>query len=327
MGQLVNGEWRTDWYEPDAEGRFRRPTTQFRARVTADGSSGFRVEPGRYHLYVSLACPWAHRTVIVRRAKGLEDAVGLSIVDAHMGDDGWEFRDAPGTIPDTVNGARFLRDVYLKANPRYTGRVTVPVVWDKQTGTIVNNESREIMRMLDVEFHPLARRDLTFLPPGGERDVDAVLDALFEPINNGVYRAGFARSQRAYEEACEEVFAALGRWEETLSRQRYLCGDVPTEADVAMYTTLVRFDVVYYSHFKLNLRRIQDHQNLWGYLRDLYQTPGFGETTDVEQIKQHYFWSQTTVNPTRIVPLGPIVDFTAPHDRERFGRVHRSPNA
>jgi glutathionyl-hydroquinone reductase len=315
MGQLVDGEWRTGWYEPDPEGRFRRPDTKFHDRVTADGSSGFPAQAGRYHLYVSYACPWAHRTLVTRAVRRLEPVVGVSIVDPHMGSDGWEFSDAPGTVPDTVNGARLLREIYLKSQPRYTGRVTVPVLWDRESQTIVNNTSREIMRMLDVEFRAFGDPERTLLPEGLAPAVDAGLDAIYEPINNGVYKAGFATSQAAYADACSTLFDALDRWEGVLGEQRYLCGDRLTEADVAMYTTLVRFDLVYYAHFKCNLRRLRDHHNLWNYLLDLHQTPGFRETTHLDHIKTHYYWSQTTVNPHRIVPLGPTLDYDAPHDR------------
>ena len=318
MGLLVDGQWRTDWYESDSEGRFRRPNTHFHGRVRAETGAAHPPASGRYHLYVSLACPWAHRTLITRRRRGLEEHVSVSVVDPHMGDDGWAFSNYPGCMPDPIHGARLLRDVYLAADPRYTGRVTTPVLWDREAGTIVNNESREIMRMLDVEFGELATPGTSLIPECGADAVDRILDALYEPVNNGVYRAGFATTQDAYEEACTLLFEQLDRWDTELATRRYLCGAEISEADVAMYVTLARFDTVYFGHFKCNQRRIQDYPNLGGYLRDLYQSPGFGATTDLRHIKVHYYWSQATVNPTRIVPLGPDVDLGAPHDRKRF---------
>jgi glutathionyl-hydroquinone reductase len=316
-GQLIDGEWvkERDWAGKD--GRFNRQTAVFRDRITRDGSSGFPVEAGRYHLYVSYACPWAHRTIITRALRGLEEVIGMSVVDPHMGDDGWEFSDAPGAVPDAVNGARYLRDIYLKVDHKYTGRVTVPVLWDKVRGTIVCNESREVMRMLDVEFDELAGGGPTLAPPELVSQIDAALDAIYKPINNGVYRAGFATSQEAYEEACTELFEALDRWDEHLSKNRYLCGDRMTEADIALFTTLLRFDLVYYAHFKCNVRRIQDYPSLSGFLRDIYQTPGVAETCNLDHIKVHYYWSQANVNPSRVVPLGPAVDLTSPHGRDR----------
>jgi putative glutathione S-transferase len=318
MGHFINGVWHTEWYQPDEKGRFQRPPTRFRNRVTADGSSGFPAEAGRYHLYISYACPWASRIAILRRLKGLEDVISMSVVDPRMGEQGWSFGGYPGSDRDAVHAARLLGEVYLKAQPDYTGRVTVPVLWDLQKGTIVNNESRELMRMLGSEFDALGDASVQLAPPSLRERVEATLDAIYEPINNGVYRCGFAASQEAYAAACRELFAALEVWEQVLGTQRYLCGDTLTEADVAMYTTLVRFDLVYYSHFKCNVRRIQDMPNLWGYLKELYQTPGFHETTNLDHIKVHYYWSQTTVNPTRVVPLGPHVPLSEPHDRHRL---------
>ena len=317
---LVEGEWRTERQRQDEEGRFVRAETSFRDFVTADGSSGYRAEPGRYHLYVSWACPWAHRTAILRKLKGLEDAIGLSTVGSFMGDDGWAFYDEPGTIPDIVNGAHYLREVYIKADPYYTGRVTTPVLWDKETGTIVNNESRDIIRMFDHEFDavPGARREVDFCPENLREEVDRALDELYEPVNNGVYKTGFATTQEAYAEAVVRLFDALDRWEEVLGRRRYLCGDRITEADWSFFATLVRFDPVYYGHFKCNLRRVVDYTNLWGYLKDLYGQPGVAETVDFGHIKRHYYRSHESINPTRIVPKGPIMNFDEPHDRERL---------
>ncbi|HET7479373.1 MAG TPA: glutathione S-transferase family protein, partial [Rubrobacteraceae bacterium] len=275
-------------------------------------------EAGRYHLYIAWACPWAHRTAIMRKLKGLEDAIGLSAVGSFMGDDGWAFYDEPGVIPDTVNGAHYLREVYAKADPEYTGRVTTPVLWDKETGTIVNNESREIIRMLDTEFGEFSTTGADYCPDGLRDEIDAIITAIYEPINNGVYRSGFATSQEAYEEAVTELFDALDYWEGVLSERRYLCGGRITEADWCMFPTLVRFDAVYHGHFKCNLRRIVDYPNLWGYLRDLYQQPGVAETVNMEHIKKHYYRSHESINPTRIVPKGPILDFSGTHGRDRM---------
>jgi putative glutathione S-transferase len=318
MGRLIEGAWtKDDVVRTDAKGRFVRSDSVFRDWVTADGRSGYAAEAGRYHLYVSLACPWAHRTLIVRNLRGLDRAISLSVVDYFLGPEGWHFSDAPGAIPDPVHGARLLREVYVKASPGYTGRVTVPVLWDKRTGTIVNNESREIVRMFDTAFDAYAREGTGFLPAGREAEVDATIDANYAPINNGVYRAGFARSQEAYDEAVTELFAALDRCEAVLARRRYLCGDRITEADWCLFTTLVRFDAVYHTHFKCNLRRIADYPNLGNYLKDLYQVPGVAETVDFTHIKGHYFRSHTSINPSGIVPNGPLLDLATPHDRDR----------
>jgi glutathionyl-hydroquinone reductase len=315
-GALVNGEWKTERQWQNTDGSFVRSTTSFRDRVTADGSSGFPAEAGRYHLYVAWACPWAHRTAIMRTLKGLEDAVGLSAAGSFMGEDGWAFHDEPGVIPDSVNGAHYLREVYTKADPDYTGRVTTPILWDKETGTIVNNESREIVRMLDTEFGEFATSDANFFPEDSRDDIEAAIDAIYEPVNNGVYRSGFATKQRAYDEAVTEVFDALDHWDELLASRRYLCGDRITEADWCLFPTLVRFDPVYHGHFKCNLRRIVDYPNLWGYLKDLYQQPGVAGTVNMDHIKKHYYGSHESINPTRIVPKGPILDFTEAHGRE-----------
>lgn len=317
-GMLVKGQWVKDRNDLDAEGKFNEIPTTFRDRVTADGSSGFKAEAGRYHLYVSLACPWAHRTLIMRELKGLNDVISISIVDAIMSDRGWVFSDAPGAIPDSVNHAQYLAEVYLKADPHFTGRVTVPVLWDKQTQTIVNNESREIMRMFDVEFAELATQKIDLYPRNLQQKIDATIDAIFLPINAGVYRAGFAISQSAYEEAVTELFENLDRWETVLSRQRYLCGNQITEADICLFVTLYRFDSVYHGHFKCNLRRLVDYPNLWNYLKDLYQHPAFKATCNLDYIKRGYHMSMPEINPNRIVPKGPLINFAAPHDRDRF---------
>jgi putative glutathione S-transferase len=255
----------------------------------------------------------------MRKLKGLEGAIGLSAVDHFMGEDGWFFSDEPGAIPDTVNDARYLRDVYLKADPHYTGRVTTPVLWDKERGTIVNNESREILRMFDHEFDAVAENpDLDLCPEELREEIDRTITAIYEPVNNGVYKSGFATTQRAYEEAVTELFDALDHWEEVLSERRYLCGDRLTEADICFFPTLVRFDSVYVGHFKCNIRRIVDYPNLWAYTRDVYQYPGVAETVNFEHIKRHYYESHKSVNPTGIVPVGPILDYDEPHGRERL---------
>ncbi len=312
---LVEGEWKTEEEKESSDGRFVRSTTTFRDRVTADGSSGFPAEVGRYHLYVSWACPWAHRTAIMRRLKGFEEEISLSSVRPYMGEDGWAFS---GAFPDPLYGVSHLRDIYARADPSYTGRVTTPVLWDRAEETIVNYESREVMNMLDTEFGDLATTHENFYPEERREEIERTLDELYDSVNNGVYRAGFARKQAAYDEAVTELFDALDRWENVLSGRRYLCGDRITEADWAFFTTLVRFDPVYHGHFKCNLRRIVDYPNLWGYLRDLYQHPGVAETVDLGHIKEHYYGSHESINPTRIVPKGPIVDLTEPHDRERL---------
>jgi glutathionyl-hydroquinone reductase len=317
-GMMIEGKWKPNWNLQDTRGKFKDKPTTFRDRVTAYGSSGFKAEARRYHLYVALGCPWAQRTLIMREIKGLNEAILVSIVDPIMGDKGWMFSDAPGAIPDSVNHAQYLQEIYLKSDPKYTGRVTVPVLWDKQTHRIVNNESREIVRMFDVEFAQLATQKIDLYPRDLQQKIDETIDAIYQPINVGVYRAGFATSQAAYEEAVIELFEHLERWETILSEQRYLCGDRLTEADVCMFTTLYRFDSVYHGHFKCNLRRIIDYPNLWNYLKDLYQRPEFKVTCNLEDTKRGYYTSMTEINPNQIVPKGPIIDFDEPHDRDRF---------
>ena len=317
MGRVVNGRWEVGGRQPDPEGRFVRQTTTFRDAITADGSSGFAPEPGRYHLYVSWACPWAHRTLILRKLKGLEAAISLSVVDHYMGEQGWAFRAGPGNIADPIHHAEYMHQVYIAADPTYTGRASVPVLWDRAQGTIVNNESREIIRMFDTACDAIAEHPETnFCPPAWQARIDETIDAIYEPINNGVYRSGFAVTQAAYEEAVTGLFEALTHWEGVLERQRYLCGDVLTEADWCLFTTLIRFDLVYHGHFKCNLHHIWDFPNLWNYLKALYQYPGVAETCNFTHIKAHYYGSHDTVNPTGVIPLGPRVDFAAPHDRE-----------
>lgn len=319
-GMLIEGEWKTEQQRQDEEGRFVRSQTTFHDRISADGSSGFPARAGRYHLYISWACPWAHRTAIMRELKGLEDVISLSSVEPFMGEGGWRFSNGSGSFPDPLYGEGYLRDIYTRSNPDYTGRVTTPVLWDKETETVVNNESREILRILDTEFGEFATKDADFYPEDLRDEIDATIDAIYEPINNGVYRSGFATTQAAYEEAVTELFEALDHWEGVLSGQRYLCGGRITEADICMFTTLVRFDPVYHYHFKCNLRRIIDYPNLWNYLKDLYQQPGVAAICDIDQIKRHYYTSHESVNPTGIVPKGPIMDLTESHDRGRFPR-------
>ena len=312
MGYLLDGTWHTGSPSFASDnGEFERKASAFRNYVTADGSpgpggeGGFRAEPGRYHLYVSLACPWAHRTLIMRERKGLEDMIGLSIVHWFMGDDGWMFAEGPGTIPDTVNGADFLRDVYLKADPSYSGRVTVPVLWDKQRGTIVSNESAEIIRMLDHAFDGVGAAPGDHRPEALADEIDAVNERVYDTVNNGVYKAGFATKQAAYERNVKALFESLDWLEQRLEGKDFLVGDELTEADIRLYTTLARFDAVYHGHFKCNVRRIVDYPNLSRYLAALYAMDGFGETTDLLHIKHHYYESHPSVNPTRIVPVGP----------------------
>lgn len=318
LGMMVDGKWTTEWNERDRSGKFNRTPTKFRDRITADGSSGFKAEAGRYHLYVSLACPWAHRTLIMRKLKGLEDVIGVSIVDPILSDKGWAFSEQPGAIPDSVNHTQYLQDIYVKADPKYTGRITVPVLWDKEKQTIVNNESREIIRMLDVEFTEFATLENNLYPKELQQQIDDTIDKIYMPINNGVYRSGFATTQDAYNDAVTELFENLDHWESVLANQRFLCGNQLTEADICMFTTLIRFDSVYHGHFKCNLRRIVDYPNLWNYLKDLYQRPEIKETCNLDHIKRHYYMSQTQINPTQIVPKGPVIDFDERHDRDRF---------
>lgn len=316
LGMMIDGNWQSTRANEDKGGRFVRPSTTFRSWIRADGSSEFQPEAGRYHLYVSYACPWAHRTLILRKLKGLEDAIGVSVVDPYMGEDGWFFSDAPGAIRDSVNGAQFVREIYAKADPQFTGRVTVPILWDKQLETVVNNESREIIKMLDLEFQAIAGNpDVGFYPADLADEIEATLDAIYNPINNGVYRSGFASSQEAHAEAVTELFAALDHQEQVLGERRYLCGDRITQADWCLFTTLYRFDAVYYVHFKTNLRRIVDYPNLWNYVKELYQIPGVAETCHMDHIKEHYYTSHESVNPRLLVPLGPIIDFNEPHNR------------
>lgn len=325
MGLLVDGKWHDVWYDTEStQGRFERSKSQFRNWITADGSpgptgeGGFKAEPGRYHLYVSLACPWAHRTLIFRALKKLEDAISVSVVDYLMAEEGWTFNGSTGSTGDELYGSKRLYEIYTRADPQYSGRVTVPVLWDKQRETIVSNESSEIIRMLNTAFNDFADASLDFYPPNLRSQINEINDYVYPNINNGVYRAGFATTQDAYEEAFVQLFDALDTLENKLSKQRYLAGSELSEADWRLFTTLVRFDAVYVGHFKCNLRRIVDYPNLWNYTRELYQIPGIGETVNFEHIKGHYYRSHKTINPTGVIPKGPEIDFTIPHDRERF---------
>ncbi len=309
MGRMVDGEWTTQWYQPDGDGRFVRPETTFRDRVSAEPGARFAPEAGRYHLYVSYACPWAHRTLIGRGLMGLQDAIGVTVVDPLMGEDGWLFSDDD---PDPHVGAWALRQVYAAADARFTGRVTVPVLWDTQHETIVSNESREILRMLSTGFRGLAARPVDLAPDDLRADIDAMITANYEPINNGVYKCGFATTQGAYEDAFDALFAGLDRCEAILGRQRWLCGDRLTDADICLFTTLARFDLVYFGHFKCNRTHIYELPNLWRFCLDLLAQPGVAETCDWDHMKRHYYWSHTSINPTRIVPKGPARSLANP---------------
>lgn len=326
MGLLVDGQWQDKWYDTESTGgKFERPTTDFRGWITPDGSPGpdgqeaQEAEADRYHLYVSLACPWAHRILITRKLKGLEDVISLSIVDYHMGEKGWEFSGRDGAVPDSVNGKDKLYEVYLEADPNYTGRVTVPILWDKKRGTIVNNESAELIRILNTGFSEFADNSVDLTPSAFLAEIDAINETVYHNVNNGVYKTGFATKQDAYEEAFDKLFETLEMLESRLSGQRYLAGSpYPTEADWRLFTTLIRFDAVYHGHFKCNAKQIADYPNLFGYMLELYQWPGIAETVNFEHIKGHYYTSHDTINPTRIVPKGPDQDLTVRHNRDRL---------
>lgn len=306
--------------ETSAGGAFVRQAYSIRDRITADGSSGFPAEPGRYHLYVSLACPWAHRAIIVRRLLGLEPVISMSVVDPIRDERGWAFRKGQGHEPDPVCDFQFLSEAYLRTDPNYTGRYTVPCIWDRVTERLVTNNYPDITIDFETQFTAYHRPGAPDLYPETLRpEIDAVNAVVYEDVNNGVYKAGFATTQEAYEAAFDALFARLDWLEARLARQRYLVGNQLTEADIRLFTTLARFDNVYVGHFKCNLRRLVDYPHLWGYARDLYQQPGFGETVDFDHIKRHYYMTHPQLNPTRIVPKGPLIDWCAPHDRNRFG--------
>ena len=319
MGLLVEGKWQDQWYETKSSGgRFIRKESPFRDWVRADGSTAFAPEAGRYHLYVSLACPWAHRTLIVRGLKKLESVISVSVVEPLMTEDGWVFGSAPGGTADDVNGVQFLHQIYTLAEPKFTGRVTVPVLWDRKTGSIVNNESSEIIRMFNSEFDAFGEASVDLVPDALRSEIDEINAYVYPRINNGVYRCGFATTQEAYEEAYRELFEGLDQIDARLAQRRYLLGSRFTEADWRLFTTLVRFDAVYVGHFKCNRQRIADYENLSGYLRDLYQVPGVSDTVNMTHIKRHYYESHRTINPTAIVPLGPELNLDAPHGREQL---------
>ena len=329
MGMLVNGRWQNDDLRSGAGADFVRPQTVFRNWVTADGQpgptgeGGFKAELGRYHLYVSLACPWAHRTLVVRKLKKLDDAISVSVVDPFMGDDGWAFNAPDGSLTsgatrDDVNSAGYLHQIYTRARADYTGRVTVPVLWDRERKTIVNNESSEIIRMFNSAFDTIGAAGDDLYPEALRSEIDQLNAVVYDTVNNGVYKCGFAKTQASYEAAFAQLFETIDRLEDRLKSRRYLFGPRTTEADWRLFTTLVRFDAVYYSHFKCNLRRIIDYPNLWAYTRDLYQIRGVAETVNLAHIKRHYYASHAMINPTRIVPVGPAIDFTTPHERARL---------
>ena len=327
MGMLVDGVWRDDDEAlVDEDGRLQRPSSVFRNWVTADGApgptgdGGFRAEPGRYHLYIARACPWAHRAAIFRELKGLQDMIGLSVTHWLMAEDGWTFADGPGVIPDTVEGADTVWQLYVKSDPTYTGRVTVPVLWDTQTSRVVSNESADIIRMFNSAFDAVGAADGDFYPEALRGEIDAVNDRVYDGLNNGVYKAGFAKRQAAYDEAVAGVFDTLDWLESRLAGQRYLVGDTLTEADWRLFTTLLRFDAVYHGHFKCNRRRIVDYPALWAYTRRLYAHPAVAPTVDMDHIKRHYYQSHRHINPTGIVPEGPALDFSLDDDAPKEAR-------
>lgn len=329
MGLLIDGKWNDQGYDTESnDGKFEREQSAFRNWITADGSAGptgsagFKAEPSRYHLYVSYACPWAHRALIFRSLKKLEDIISLSVVHWHMGEQGWNFGRAPGVIPDPVQDADYLYEIYLAADPNYTGRVLVPTLWDCKEHTIVSNESSEIIRMFNSAFDSAGAAEGDYYPRAKRSEIDEINERVYHTVNNGVYKAGFASSQSAYEDAFDDLFTSLEWLDERLSHQRYLAGDDITEADWRLFTTLIRFDAVYFGHFKCNLRRIMDYANLWPYLRDLYQHPGIAATVHLNHIKAHYYGSHKDINPNGIIPKGPELDFDASQERALLSARH-----
>jgi putative glutathione S-transferase len=325
MGLLIDGQWHDQWYDTDSnDGRFVRSEAQLRNWITTDGrpgptgEGGFKAEAGRYHLYVSLACPWAHRTLIFRKLKNLQDMITVSVVNPLMREHGWTFEDDEGVVADPLHNARYLHQVYTVADPKYSGRVTVPLLWDKHQNRPVNNESSEIIRMLNSAFDEIGAQPGDYYPLALQSGIDSLNAKIYDTVNNGVYRSGFATSQAAYEEAVFSLFDTLDELDERLATRRYLLGDQITEADWRLFTTLVRFDAVYYGHFKCNLKRIKDYPNLSAYTRELYQWPGVADTVNMKHIKGHYYRSHDTINPTGIVPAGPLQDFDKPHGREKL---------
>lgn len=328
MGLLVKGEWVDQWYDTSATGgSFVRTEAQFRNWITPDGApgpsgeGGFAAQPGRYHLYVSMACPWAHRTLIFRALKGLEEMISVSVVHPYMGDHGWTFKPGPGVVADPLVNAKYMYEVYRHAQSDYSGRVTVPLLWDKQQGKIVNNESSEIIRMFNSAFDGVGAKAGNYAPTELMPEIDAVNARVYGTVNNGVYKAGFATEQSVYEREVTALFASLDELEQRLGKQRYLAGNRVTEADWRLFTTLIRFDAVYYGHFKCNLRRLVDYPNLWAYTRELYQWPGVAGTLNMQHVKEHYYTSHATINPNGIVPLGPVLMLDEPHGRERLPAV------
>lgn len=325
MGLLVDGQWRDGWLQTKSTGgRFKRQAQAFRHWITPDGSAGpsgdagFKAEAGRYHLFVSFACPWAHRALIVRALKGIDELLPLSVVHWHMADNGWTFEPGDGVVADPVIGADYLYQLYQKADPKFNGRVTVPVLWDRHTDTIVNNESADIVRILNTAFDALGARPLDLYPDDLRDEIDRINDRVYSDVNNGVYKSGFATTQKAYEESVYPLFDTLDWLEERLTDRRYLAGSRFTEADIRLFTTLVRFDAVYVSHFKTNIRRLVDYPNLSGHTREIFKMPGVADTVHFDHIKQHYFVSHAAINPTGIVPAGPVLDFDTAHGRDHL---------
>jgi glutathionyl-hydroquinone reductase len=323
MGLLMNGVWQEHESDPSKDGHFERRETAFRNWITPDGrpgptgQDGFRAVAGRYHLYVSLACPWAHRTLIMRSLKGLQTIIPISVTHWLMAEHGWTFTGGESVIPDSLYSSRYLYELYVRADETYSGRSTVPILWDHHTQTIVNNESADIIRMLGSAFEQAGAKPGDYYPQALRAEIDTINQRIYDTLNNGVYKAGFATTQAAYEAAVMPLFETLDWLEDRMSRNRFLCGDAMTEADIRLFTTLVRFDAVYHGHFKCNMRRIVDYRNLWAYTRDIFQLPGVAETVDFGHIKRHYYMSHRRINPTGIVPVGPALDFEAPADRGR----------
>lgn len=325
MGLLIDGEWHDLWYDTESSGgRFEREDARFRNWVTPDGKAGptgegeFRAEPDRYHLYASFACPWSHRTLIFRKLKKLEKMIPVSVVHWYMGENGWTFADGEGVIKDPIHGAEFIYQVYQAAAPDYTGRATVPVLWDRKRETIASNESADIIRMFNSAFDAVGAAPGDYYPKALRAEIDKINETVYTTVNNGVYKAGFATTQEAYEEAVEPLFESLEWLDRRLAKSRYLTGDRVTEADWRLFPTMVRFDPVYFGHFKCNRRRLMDFRYLWPYVRDLYQYPGVAETVNLGHIKAHYYMSHKSINPTGIVPVGPDIDFGAEHNREQL---------
>ena len=321
MGLLVDGKWQDKWYDTSKNGgKFERQASKFRDKVSNEDGSTFPAESDRYHLYVSLACPWAHRALIFRKLKGLEAHIDVSVVHPEMLDQGWEFKDYPGATGDKLYNFDYAHQIYTKAEPEITTRVTVPILWDKRTETIVNNESAEIIRIFNSGFNSLTNNEDDYYPNAQREEIDAINNMVYHDINNGVYKAGFATTQEAYEEAVTALFCALDRVEERLSKQRYLVGSKITEADWRLFITLIRFDAVYHGHFKCNKKQIADYPNIYGYMKELYQVPGVAETVNFDHIKRHYYYSHTMINPTQVIPVGPEQDLMSPHGRDKMGR-------